>query len=291
MADVFSKAVSANATKNGSVVTTASATANYVSDQSRAVSGVSENTLENKYDNSFDDPTYYGGGGLSRGLLAYYRLEETSGVRYNRGTTGGGIHLTDNNTVGSTTGLVAIPGNPATAASFVKGNTEYLSLSPPSVLNAGGADFSISAWVNIGSAADEENQNVFGIWRGSGYYSYRLYYNGVSQKLFWYISTNGTNSVEVGSASVSSDTFYNVIFAHGEGTSSTFYLNGTSAGSSTVDVNNEPDTIFMIGGVFASYADSSYLPGAVDDFALWNRKITSTEVSQVYNSGIGKVLR
>ena len=57
MADVFSKAVSSKATKNGSVITTTSVTANYVSDQNRAISGVSENTLETKYENSFDDPT------------------------------------------------------------------------------------------------------------------------------------------------------------------------------------------------------------------------------------------
>ena len=288
MADVFSKAVSANATKNGSVVTTVGVTANYISDQSRAISGVSENTLETKYDNSFDDPTYYGGGGLSRGLLAYYRLDATSGVRYNRGTTGGGINLTDNNTVGSTTGAVAIHGNPAVAASFVRGNSEYLSLSTPSVLNAGGADFSISLWFNIYSSLENTNQNILGVWGGSGSLSYRLYYNGADKKIYWQTSPNGTSNTTVASAPVSSDTFYNTMLVHDNSSGSEAYLNGSTMGTGGSIISSEPSTAFIIGGIAAG---SDYFNGSIDDFALWNRQITSDEISQVYNSGSGKVLR
>ena len=288
MADVFSKAISSKATKNGSVITTTSVTANYVSDQSRAVSGVSENTLETKYDNSFDDPTYYGGGGLSRGLVAYYRLDETSGVRYNRGTTGGGINLTDNNTVGSTTGAVAIQGNPAVAASFVRGNSEYLSLSTPSVLNAGGADFSISVWFNIYSSLDTTNQNILGVWGSSGSYSYRLYYNGANQKIYWYTSSTGSNTTTIASSSVSSDTFYNTMLVHDNSSGSEAYLNGSSLGSAGSIISSQSSTAFILGGIAAG---TNYFNGAIDDFALWNRQITSDEISQVYNSGSGKVLR
>jgi len=287
MADVFSKAVSANATKNGSVVTTVGVTANYVSDQSRAISGVSENTLENKYDNSFDDPTYYGGGGLSRGLLAYYRFEETSGVRYNRGTIGGGLNLTDNNTVGSTTGAVAIQGNPAVGASFVRGNSEYLSLSDPSEVNVGGADFSISIWFKIDSSLSGLNQNILGVWQTSKF-SYRLYYNGSNKKIFWYTSANGTSATSIASSTVSDDTFYNTVLIHDNSSGSEVYLNNSSIGSAGSVVKSQPSVAFVVGGI----ADGTdYFNGVLDDLAIWNRQITSDEISQVYNSGSGKVLR
>lgn len=287
MADVFSKAVSANATKNGSVVTTVGVTANYVSDQSRAISGVSENTLENKYDNSFDDPTYYGGGGLSRGLLAYYRFEETSGVRYNRGTVGGGLNLTDNNTVGSATGAVAIQGNPAVGASFARSNSEYLSLSNPAELNVGGADFSISVWFKTSSAGS--SQNILGMWEANKL-SYLLFYNGVNQKIHWYTSANGTSSTSIASSTVSVDTFYNIVLVHDNSSGSEVYLNNSSIGTAGSVVKSQPSVAFVVSGIPTSLTPN-YFNGVLDDLAIWNRQINSDEISQVYNSGSGKVLR
>jgi hypothetical protein len=290
MADVFSKAVSSKATKNGSVITTTSVTANYVSDQNRAISGVSENTLETKYENSFDDPTYYGGGGLTRGLLGYYRLEETSGVRFNRGTYGSSLHLTDNNTVGTVTGKVAIQGNTGTAAFFTRGNSEYLSLSSPSVLNPGDTDFSISTWFKIDPSLPNTNQNVFGLWGNAGSRAYKLFYNGANQNIYFYVSNNGTATQTIGNTAVSTNTWYNLTVVHSNGgtPSTTAYLNNSSIGTTGHTVFKVGVVPFILGGI----ADgTNYYNGALDDFAFWNKTLTADEVSEVYNSGSGKVLR
>jgi len=73
--------------------------------------------------------------GLS-GLVSWWSLDETSGTRYDGY---GNFDLTDNNTVGYAAGL---QGN---AASFVRANSEYLSVASDAALNLGSGAF----WMGV----------------------------------------------------------------------------------------------------------------------------------------------
>ena len=86
MASDISKCISSNSVRHGSSLVLApdktALTNNIITDHSLTNPSVS--SIETRYDARFDDPTYYGGGGLLLGLVASYRLDEESGVRYDR---------------------------------------------------------------------------------------------------------------------------------------------------------------------------------------------------------------
>ncbi len=295
MADVFSKAITANSTKNGSVVTTALRTGGFQKEQSRAVSGVSESTLDDRFTERFDDPTYYGGGGLIKGLVGYFKLDETSGPRENimgRGLAGRITTMTDNNTVGSLEGHVSRSGSTGVAANFIRGNSEYLSVAAADVdgLNPGAESFTLSAWVYINSASQYVNQNIYGLWKSSGNQrSYKLWYDGGTQKLRFYYSQNGTSSLYLATTgAISADTWYQSLIRY-DGATLGFYIDNSSADSiAGVSTLYSSSADFILGGT----ADASnYLNGRLDNLALWERALTDEEMASLYNSGAGTILR
>jgi len=82
------------------------------------------------------DPTNPG----TTGLSAWWSLDETSGTRND---SHGSNHLTDNNTVGYTSGVKS------NAATFIAANNESLSISDNAALSMGDISFSVCAWVNL----------------------------------------------------------------------------------------------------------------------------------------------
>ena len=166
--------------------------------------------INSKYDIRFDDPTYYGGGGLLTDLKASYRFDETSGIRYDR--SGNEIHLTDNNTVGSVSGKVG------TAADFIEGNSEYLSVGNASLgdLSPGSTDFSISFWAYFKSGGFTGQQFVGGIWLPTGNHrEWLLLYNGDgNKKLGFYTSANGSAETKVKTDALSHSKWYHIVITH-----------------------------------------------------------------------------
>jgi hypothetical protein len=78
-------------------------------------------------------------------LVACWDMDETSGTRYD---SAGSNHLTDNNTVGYTTGKI---GN---AASFISDNTEKLDIADNNNVSSDGRSFTVSLWVNWQSVSN-----------------------------------------------------------------------------------------------------------------------------------------
>ena len=98
-----------------------------------------------------------GGGplGLLTNLVAYWDLNESSGDRAD--DSGNGFTLSDNNTVGSGTGV----DTGTTAADFVTANDEYLTTADPTTASLAPrtGDYTICIWVN----ADTSAEMIFGI--------------------------------------------------------------------------------------------------------------------------------
>ena len=65
MANDIQKAVSANPVKNGTMLVGTSSTGTYSTRDTYVKNTPTMNTIENKYDNRFDDPSYYYGMGNS----------------------------------------------------------------------------------------------------------------------------------------------------------------------------------------------------------------------------------
>jgi hypothetical protein len=206
---------------------------------------------------------------LLNNLLAYWKLDETSGTRID---SHGSNNLIDNNTVGSATGKI---GN---AASFVAANSEYLSVNSSQLSFAG--DFTISVWNKptsvVGTSAsyvlskdDTTNREYhiqllssnynFQVWNGATKYLMSLpATSGVWQHLMmWYDSVAGTLYASVN--------------------------NGTPATGAVPGINTT-SAPFLVGvrGDFKGYYD-----GLIDEVGIWTRLLTTAERTQLYNSGSG----
>jgi len=82
------------------------------------------------------------------GLVAYWKLDEASGTRFE--ASGTGLDLSEVGTVSSSPGIIL------DAADFPSGNTDYLEhLNTPS-LSPGDTDFTIAAWVNLAISGTQE---------------------------------------------------------------------------------------------------------------------------------------
>ena len=107
----------------------------------------------------------------------------------------------------------------------------------------------------------------------------------------WYVWVKGTTSIEYAFGSTNSKTYttptlsnatwYHLATVH-DGTSATLYLNGSSLGTQTVNaVGSTSGNTFNIG----RYSTGSYYwNGYLDEVALFNRALTSSEVSNIYSS-------
>ena len=244
-------------------------------------------SIEEKYDTRFDDPTYYGGGGvnsLSYLLKASYRLDEVSGTRRDRNNSR--LDLTDNNTVGS------IAGKQDTAASFVSANVESLSLDNASLgaLSPGDTDFSVGFWVYLDSGVTfSSDMFVAGIWKTSGNHrEWMFLFTAGDAKINFRTSSNGSDQSSIVSAALSADTWYNIVGTYSSSDGKKLYVNNSLASSTSDTGVNQGDGAFIIG---AFENNTTYLDGRVDEFNMWHRTLSTDNISDFYNSGNGKHVR
>lgn len=220
---------------------------------------------------------------LTTSLVSYWDLEEASGTRYD---LHGSNNLTDNNTVTSATGKV---GN---AADFEASNSEYLSITDASQsgLDITG-DLSFSAWIKLESlttgavhticAKDNgaaERSYLFSVW-DSGTNNWNL--------MLWSWDSGSGGEIFNVTWSPSTATWYHVVMTYDVSASKAeFFVNGSSIGSETLtntDIYSGSGP-FSIGG----RGDGAYLfDGVIDEVGIWSKVLTSTEITDLYNSGNG----
>lgn len=291
MADI-SKAVSANDIKNGTSITGVDGTGNIQAhfEAGKDSTSPSLSDIQNKYSSRFDDINYYffqEDNPLLVGLEAYYHLDEESGTRVDQIN---GKDLTDNNTVGYTTGVSTALSN---AANFVKSNLESLSLGDASLeeLSPGNSDWSVACWIKLDSSDFSSNQHVFGVWKTSpsNDREYLLYWKAGHTKFRFYTSYNGqvsTSYLPSDKNDFVADTWYHLVFCHDASNDQRLlYINGDLDASDSYS-----DGVYQGGGdlrIGASQNTSDYTDGAIDDWGMWSRVLPASEISDLYNSGDG----
>ncbi len=206
-------------------------------------------------------------------LVSYWSLEEASGTRND---SHGTSHLTDNNTVGSATGLVG------TAADFEQDNSEYLSIADNVGLSTGDIDFSFAGWVYL------ETNVGFPVLFSKGP-------AGVNREYVFYLAFGvpqweATGTIAWGS-SLSNGAWYHVVVWHTATTGSPanqlgiVINNGTPVTGSTTGSGLDGSDDFQLG---AANSQSLYWDGLVDEFGFWKKVLTPTEITWLYNSGAGR---
>ena len=220
-------------------------------------------------------------------IIAYWKTDESSG---NAASEVGGFTLTNNGTTAYSAGKInnaADFGASNTTKSLTSANTIGLDMS---------INFTQNCWVNITTAPGVSVAETWFLWSnnttankkgsfGTQYYNnagtFQLYINradstandqtGANQTLnvgTWYMLTitwNGTN---------------NFIYLNGSGTplitnaSTRTGTDTTSGYTEGVQVGNDTTNV-------------RWLSGLVDECGVWSRVLTSTEITELYNSGAG----
>jgi hypothetical protein len=159
-------------------------------------------------------------------------------------------------------------------------------------------NFTISLWFNVSDGGNSWG-TLFSTYHndGSGDYGYFLHKTG--SNLLWQIYSSGNNNNKtVAIPSYSTGTWFNVVVTANNtvenGFSNAIYINGSLVGYNTYmeniryhpTINHYPSIGAMYYG--SSPTISNPFNGKIDAVNIWDRKLTSTEITELYNAGTGK---
>jgi hypothetical protein len=209
---------------------------------------------------------------LLNNLLAYWKLDETSSTRFD--STPNNNDLTDNNTVGSATGKV---GN---AALFDGSN--YLTVTNPS-LNITGA-ISIAGWVYAVDRVTE--QHILGGYSAtSPFPGYGLGIGIVpsnTNKWVWYSGAGWIPST----SDIALNTWTHIAFTLNSTGTLNIYLNGALDRTTTASIPSLYSGQKAL-GARSDDATRAVSGTLVDEFGIWGRELSDSEIAGLYNSGSG----
>lgn len=214
---------------------------------------------------------------LSDSLVAYWRLEEASGTRYDElsGCGGSGCDLTDNNTVGQAAGIL---GN---AAQFVRANSEYLSANDHADLSTGNIDFSVAIWVYLDSKPGL--MYIAGKW--GTVEEYAINYDTGDDRFHFWISGATRSVTATNYGSPPTGQWILVVVWH-DATNDQIGIQVNNAANTSATSGTYPadqDSAFSIG----ARPGVGYLNGRVDSMGFWKKVLTGAERTLLYNSGAG----
>jgi len=214
---------------------------------------------------------------LNTGLYAVYKAESNANDSlgtYN-GTAQGGLTYSG--------------GKSGNAFTF-NGTNAYVSLPRTSSQFDFTGDFSISIWMK--QSADG---NIFENFYGTSTtvrYGYNLYTQ--SGRIRFAIYTGTATHLGECSTPIVTNTMYHIVITKTTSSAYKTYVNGNLATTSTVSGNITNNPVYNalnqvnIGSDVYNGSRNSYYNGQIDELNIWNRELTSTEVTEVYNTGTGK---
>jgi len=209
-------------------------------------------------------------------LVAYYKLDETSGTtaydslgNYNGTNTGATVNKT---------------GKIGQCYDFENLNSDYINLNNGATLGDDldlTGDFTISAWINLESFAQSPYYNII-VGKRIDVENYQLAFR-VSSSGKLNLLTNGGVISSTGTL-ITTGSFYHVVVTRDNDGNTTFYLNGNSDSSSSSLSISHLNTNLYIG---RAERDFNAFDGKIDEVGIWSRALNATEVSDLYNNGIG----
>jgi hypothetical protein len=219
---------------------------------------------------------------LNNGLVAYWKMDETSG---NRADSIGTITLFDSNTVTSATGKI---GN---GAEFVESNSEFLqSGSDPAAVDFNGSSsFTFNAWINTASDADPTKTILSKT--DSGQKQYHLAHIVPPSGMECMISGNGLEDAgsvtNKSTVTISLSTWYFVSFVRDSANELLkLRINGVTYQTGAVDNSIINGTAPFRVGTFS--ITGNFFDGIIDEVSAYNRALTDSEIDALYNSGDGR---
>lgn len=218
---------------------------------------------------------------LNNGLISYLKLDESSGNALDS-------HNSNDATLQGTV-TQGVTGKIEDAYDFDSG--DYLSDTDHSIQSQSSG--SMSAWVNWDSIAG-----------GSGFIIGSGHTGGTQPYGYVGVDTGGGGNIEVGfkaaawqmlykttEDTISTGTWYHIVVTS-DGTNTKVYINddlqtgGILLGSDGKWFNSLSTNTFSY-GICDRSSDYGGMDGTIDEIGIWDRELTSSEVTQLYNSGSG----
>jgi hypothetical protein len=215
---------------------------------------------------------------LTDNLISYWKLDEASGTRVD---SHGSNDLTDNNTVLAGTGIIN------NGADFESANSEYLSIVDNASLSFTG-DHSFSFWFK-----PESSGAVFALIskysQVTGNRSYLLRYLTTPSLSMIINNTGSSNESYTTAVDLGTGAFKHIVWTWDASASQgQFYVEDVNIGSPT----GAKTSIFDGNALFTISRRSDeaieYADGVMDEVGIWNRVLTSDEVTELYNNGDGR---
>ncbi len=211
------------------------------------------------------EPLDYGDGSL----VGYWTFDEGTGtVAYDS---------SGSNATGTlTNGPTWVAGKVGSGALSFNGSNNYVNAGNPATLNIT-SNITIAAWVNETDCAHHE---IIDKW-GSGGYLFNMF-SGCVPSLY---ATGGTfskaNTWITATSSIVTGTWYQVAVTY-DGSNVAFYINGVPAGSTAATgAWNTSNATLGIGQNRAA----NWFSGLIDDVRIYNRTLSASEISAMYNGG------
>lgn len=224
------------------------------------------------------------GNGLLNNLIAYWKLDETSGgiSPVTRVDSVGSYDLSDNGNLPSGTGIINSCGQPNSPS------TQYL-LNASSSVNFYHKNFAASLWLkyNTSSSTNVNNCICIGSSVASGYQYFSVYFQKTTAKVTFRVRTATAFEDLTHSTVMSVGNWYHIVALYNWTTRvQSLYINNvsetrTTSGDTTLIT---PININCCGDPF------NYFGASLDEIGIWYDLISSVQISQLYNSGLGLAL-
>jgi hypothetical protein len=172
----------------------------------------------------------------------------------------------------------------ANGALSLNGSSQYFS--GGSVGNFTSGSFTISTWINIPSVVGNEVVLGNGTFSTSGYY---LQITGSGTLLFAVNDGGGSGGnffPTTTTTSLSVNTWYNIVIVTTIGGICNIYINGVQSATTQptiVSIGSATGGFFI--GTYPGSVGADDFEGTVDETALWNYALTSTQVGNIYYLG------
>ncbi len=200
------------------------------------------------------------------GLVGHWKFNETSGTTATDSASGYNGTLTN---MDPATDWVT--GKISGALDF-DGSNDYVRVSQIAPLNV--SVFTFAAWVY-----QTDNSGVRGVFGGQS--------NGMPNLVLYNadlrFEKQGISTIATIDTNLALNTWYHVALTYDASGNYVFYLNGLVTGS-----GNSPQTFTFSDRLIGSrYTGSGYFSGMIDDARIYNRVLSLTEISNLYNVGTG----
>lgn len=206
-------------------------------------------------------------------LVSYWKMDETSG---SRADAHGTMTLTDNNTVGNTTGIIS------NAAVFVHTNDKFLSHADDVDLDVGTGDFSFSFWFKLSTTTLQGTENVIRKWSPG----YALFFKATNRQIQFFTNDGSTASVISDNNAIPNEatTWHHCVVTR-TGATGKIYVDDVdvTASGTTRSGNLDGAATFYLGSNGANEEYNHYM----DEVGFWKKVLSAAEITSLYNSGSG----